>query len=72
MKMIANPVKLSLRLSTVALAAAGILMAAPAHAEHHARLSADLADHLGAGSQTIDVIVHGDAASVSALADATT
>ena len=26
-----------------------------------ARLSADLADHLAAGSQTIDVIVHGDA-----------
>jgi len=60
--------KLSLRLSTVALALAGTLMAAPAQAEHHARLSADLADHLSAGSQLIDVIVHGDAASVSALA----
>src|SRR5213080_4170827 len=68
MSMIANWMKLSLRLSTVALAAAGILMAAPAHAEHRARLSADLADHLAAGSQTIDVIVHGDAATVGALA----
>ena len=28
-------------------------------AAHKARLSADLADHLTAGSQTIDVIVHG-------------
>ena len=33
----------------------------PAAAEHRARLSADLADHLAAGSQSIDVIVHGDA-----------
>ena len=30
-------------------------------AQHRARLSADLADHLAAGSQAIDVIVHGDA-----------
>ena len=29
-------------------------------AQHRARLSADLADHLAAGSQSIDVIVHGD------------
>jgi serine protease AprX len=33
--------------------------AAPATAEHKARLSADLADHLRAGSPSIDVIVHG-------------
>src|SRR5262245_58935932 len=44
------------------------LFAAPAFAQHHARLSADLADHLDAGSQNINVIVHGDAASVAALA----
>src|SRR5437660_946332 len=36
----------------------------PAEAAHRARLSADLADHLAAGSQTIDVIVHGDKATV--------
>ena len=40
----------------------------PAMAQRRARLSADLADHLAAGSQTIDVIVHGDAAEVDALA----
>ena len=44
----------------VALVAAA--PAAPAAAQRHrARLSADLADHLAAGSQAIDVIVHGDA-----------
>ncbi len=37
-------------------------------AAHRARLSADLADHLSAGSQTIDVIVHGDPAEVRQLA----
>ena len=45
--------------------------AAPADAQpraHRARLSADLADHLAAGSQTINVIVHGDKATVDALA----
>jgi len=42
--------------------------AAPGFAEHRARLSADLADHLAAGSQSIDVIVHGDRADVDALA----
>ena len=42
--------------------------AAPGFAQHRARLSADLADHLAAGSQAIDVIVHGDAAEVDALA----
>ena len=40
----------------------------PAAAQHRARLSADLADHLAAGSQTINVIVHGDKATVDALA----
>jgi serine protease AprX len=68
--MIANWMKVCLRRSIIAavLALAGTLIPAPAHAEHHARLSADLADHLNAGSQTIDVIVHGDAASVAAVA----
>src|SRR5437868_14855311 len=42
--------------------------AAPAVAEHRARLSADLADHLAVGSSTIAVIVHGDKATVDALA----
>jgi hypothetical protein len=55
-----------------ALLAAVALTAAPAFAEplgeHRARLSADLADHLAAGSQSIDVIVHGDRAAVDALA----
>ena len=40
----------------------------PASAAHQARLSADLADHLAAGSQAIDVIVHGDRATVQTLA----
>lgn len=35
---------------------------------HNARLSADLADHLASGSQTIRVIVHGTKAEVDALA----
>ena len=35
---------------------------------HKARLSADLADHLNAGSQSIRVIVHGNRAEVDALA----
>ena len=42
--------------------------AAPSLAAHRARLSADLADHLAAGSQSIDVIVHGNAATVDAIA----
>jgi len=47
----------------VALSAAVTLLAsAPVHAQHRARLSADLADHLAAGSHTIEVIVDGAAA----------
>src|SRR5262245_41245741 len=53
---------------TAGLAVAATLMATPAAAQHHARLSEDLADHLNAGSQSIDVIVHGDGAAVAALA----
>src|SRR4030095_8464249 len=45
-----------------------LLAVAPAAAQHRARLSADLADHLAAGSQTINVIVHGDKAMVDTLA----
>lgn len=37
-------------------------------AGHRARLSADLQDHLNAGSQTIEVIVHGDRATIDAIA----
>src|SRR5437867_12329013 len=51
------------------LAAALIAAAAtPAFAQRRARLSADLAEHLSAGSQSIDVIVSGDPAAVQALA----
>jgi serine protease AprX len=40
----------------------------PASAQRRARISRDLADHLSAGSQKIDVIVNGDAQTISALA----
>ena len=40
----------------------------PAAQGHRARVSADLADHLTAGSQNIDVIVHGTPAEVNAIA----
>jgi serine protease AprX len=56
-------------LGGAAFIAALLFAAPPAFAQqHHARLSADLSDHLNAGSQSIDVIVHGDAATVDALA----
>ncbi|MEP7305086.1 MAG: S8 family serine peptidase [Acidobacteriota bacterium] len=45
-----------------------ITLAAPGYAQHRARLSADLADHLAFGSQSIDVIVHGNAAQVNMVA----
>ncbi len=58
------------RLSRVVLAA--LLVASvgisPAFAARRARLSADLEDHLTAGSQTIAVIVHGTRTEVDALA----
>ena len=41
---------------------------AAASGAHAARLSADLSDHLAAGSQAFDVIVHGTRAEVDALA----
>jgi serine protease AprX len=46
----------------------GVGGAAPAAAAHKARLSADLADHLRAGSPSIEVIVHGTRQEVEALA----
>jgi serine protease AprX len=59
----------SRRLCGVAVAGALFLAAAsPAAAQHRARLSADLADHVSVGSQAIDVIVHGDPATVEAIA----
>ncbi len=59
----------SRRLCGVAVAGALFLAAAtPAAAQHRARLSADLADHVSVGSQAIDVIVHGDPATVDAIA----
>jgi serine protease AprX len=45
-----------------------LLLCTPARAAHKARLSADLDDHLAAGSQSISVIIHGTRAEVNALA----
>src|SRR5205814_10445564 len=49
-------------------AALALTFAPAASAAHRARLSADLADHLAAGSPSIAVIVHGTRAEVDALA----
>jgi serine protease AprX len=56
--------------ATAVLTASIVFAASPAAAAlaHKARLSADLADHLSAGSQSIRVIVHGTRADVDALA----
>src|SRR5437870_11186789 len=68
--MVKRSVNFLRRLSRVG--AVGVLVcifAAPAAAaSHRARVSADLADHLAAGSQAIDVIVESDKAAVDALA----
>jgi serine protease AprX len=53
---------------TISVCALLLLAAAPVQAAHRARLSADLATHLQAGTQSIDVIVHGSRAAVDALA----
>jgi len=45
-----------------------MMAAAPALADHQARVDVALAAHIAAGSQSIDVIVHGDRAEVDALA----
>ncbi len=56
-------------LVTAACVCAALVFApSPAAAAHSARLSADLADHLSAGSQAIRVIVHGTRDEVDALA----
>src|SRR5262245_43666709 len=56
------------RVARSAMVAAALLsLAVPSFAER-ARLSADLADHLAAGSQPIDVIVQGNKSAVEGLA----
>src|SRR5436190_225136 len=53
----------ALRVSKVALMVSfAVAASAPAQAQHRARLSADLSEHLNAGSQQIEVIVDGAAA----------
>ena len=54
-------------MSVLALLVFGAALPAAAQG-HRARVSADLADHLTAGSQNIDVIVHGTPAEVAAIA----
>ena len=57
------------RPAAAVLAAAALTLAAtPARAQHRARLSADLADHLAHGSQSIEIIVHGSRAEIDDLA----
>ena len=64
-----TPVARFTRFALAAVASALVVAAAstPVLAQHRARLSADLAARLAAGSQSIDVIVHGDAASINQL-----
>jgi serine protease AprX len=52
----------------VAMACASLATPAQAQHQHRARLSADLADHLSAGSSSVEVIVSGDRAAVDRLA----
>ncbi|MCU1384238.1 MAG: aprX 2 [Acidobacteria bacterium] len=54
--------------AAIACAALALAPTPAAAGAHSARLSADLTDHLAAGSQTIRVIVHGTRAEVDALA----
>jgi subtilisin family serine protease len=66
-----SPYRHSLRGSVAAAFVCASLALSPspaAAAAHNARLSADLSDHLSAGSQAIRVIVHGTRAEVDALA----
>jgi serine protease AprX len=51
-----------------AMACASLATPAQAQHQHRARLSADLADHLTAGSSSVEVIVDGDKATVDRLA----
>ena len=55
-----HPARLSARVAL--LAALALAASAPAEAQHRARLSADLADHLASGSNAVEVIVDGAAA----------
>ena len=57
-----------LRRSLLTACAFVVLASGPAGAQHRARLSADLADHLRAGSPAIDVIVSGTRQEVDVLA----
>ena len=68
--LVKRPVARCLRFALAVTAGVCVVAAAstPALAQHRARVSADLADHLAAGSQSIDVIVHGDAASIGQIA----
>jgi serine protease AprX len=52
----------------MAMACAALAAPAQAQHQHRARLSADLADHLAAGSASAEVIVDGDKATVDRLA----
>src|SRR5213075_3040606 len=63
-----NPRRASRVVVAAGLAAFLVAPAAPVGAAHRARLSADLADHLNAGSSSISVIVHGTKAEGDALA----
>ena len=63
-----NPGRASRVVVAAGFAAFLVAPAAPVGAAHRARLSADLADHLSAGSSSISVIVHGTKAEVDALA----
>jgi serine protease AprX len=56
------------RLIAATVAVFGLAAAAPGQAAHRARLSADLEDHLAAGSPSIDVIVHGTRVEVDGVA----
>jgi serine protease AprX len=52
----------------VATACAALATPAQAQHQHRARLSTDLADHLAAGSSSVEVIIDGDKATVDRLA----
>ena len=54
--------------SSACLVASLLAVGTPAFAQHRARLSHDLVERLAAGDQQMDVIVHGSAADVAALA----
>ena len=63
-----SPVVTRLLAAALVCASMAFAPAPAAAASHRARLSADLEDHLTAGSQIIRVIVHGTRADVDALA----